>query len=122
MATFKVNGIDFSDAVPVDGGIKIKHTDLESENSGRNYMSGDMCRNTIATKAACTVTCVMLPAARVRALRQATRGVTFTLQVEDYETGTYTGTFYSTDFEATLYGEINGVTYWKDATITMTEV
>ena len=121
MAVLKINGIDFSDCVPVDGGIKPKHTDLESDNSGRNYLSGLMYRNRITTKVTVSVKCVMLPQSRLQVLRSAVRGQYFTMEFTDFETGRYSGTFYSTDFEASLYGEINGVTYWKDATFTCTE-
>lgn len=118
-AYFIIDGVDFSDVVKA-GGVKWKKYDLESDNAGRT-LDGLMHRSRIARKRQLVQTCKRMTDARLRQLVNALDHEFVTITYPDPQFGQTTKTFYGTDIEAGIWGELNGTLYWDDVAFTLTE-
>lgn len=122
MFVFKINNVDFTDCIKVNGGYKLKRTDFDDEEAAGRTLDVTMHRARLAQKRTCTFLTVMLPHARMNQLSNALKPETISVTYLDFDTGVTTKLFYGTDLEADAYGTINDVDYWKGSNFTLMEV
>ena len=120
LAVFKINSVDYSDCIK-SGGLDWSRYDLEKDGSGRS-LDGYMHRHRIAQKRKLKLECVRLTDTRARQLAAALNAVTVSVTYSDMKDGTVTKTFYGTELNGGVWGELNNVLYWSDVNFELTEV
>lgn len=121
---FKIGNADFSDCVLMDGGFRLKRTDIDDEEAaGRSMGAGiPMHRARLGTKRSMTVRCATITQTRIQQLSSALSPTTISVTYTDFQTGNTTKTFYGTEIEAASGFVRGGVNYWRDGTFTLVEV
>ena len=118
---YKIDGVDFSDVIKMDGGLKWKKFDLESDQAGRT-LDTMMHRARIGKKRQLTHTCKpKIPDARLRQLCAALDHEFVQITYPDPQLGPTTKTFYGTEIEAAVMLVQNGSLYWNGVTYVLTE-
>lgn len=120
LAKFSINGADFSDCVQ-QGGLAWTRNDLHKYGSGRS-LDGMMHVHRIAQKRVLKIQCRRLTDARAQQLADALNPTTITVTYSDMQAGTATKTFYGTEVNGGVWGELGGVLYWDNISFQITEV
>lgn len=122
MFVFKIDGVDFTDCIVADGGIKLKRTDIEDEKASGRNLAIRMRRARLGQLRSATFKTKVLPQARIQQLTRALKPEYIMVTYLDFEVGVTVKQFYGTDFEASALGTFNNIDYWKEGAFTLTEV
>ncbi len=119
-ATFKIDGVDFSDVIAV-GGLGWARHDLDGEEAGRP-LSGTMQRDLIARKRELKLKSVdKVPEARARALANALAKEFVSVTYPDMQLGQTTKVFYGSSVDAAIWGSKGNNLYWTGISFTLVE-
>ena len=119
-ATFKIDGVDFSDVIAI-GGVSWARHDLDGEEAGRP-LSGTMQRDLIARKRELKLKSVdRVPDARARALANALAKEFVTITYPDMQFGQTTKVFYGSSVDGAVWGSIGNKLYWTGISFTLVE-
>lgn len=120
LAKFSINGVDYSDCIQ-SGGMDWTRHDLEQDGSGRS-LDTYMHRHRIGQKRQLKMRCKRLTDARAQQLSNALNPETISVTYSDMQFGTTTKTFYGTELNGGIWGEMNNVLYWDNISFQITEV
>ena len=120
LAVFKVDNVDYSDCIK-QGGLGWTRYDLEKDGSGRS-LDGYMHRHRVAQKRKLKLDCVRLSSTRAAALAAALNPETISVTYSDMKDGTQTKTFYGTELNGGIWGQLGNVLYWDGISFELTEV
>lgn len=122
---FKLNGNDWL-WILNEGSIKWSRQDLDTENTGRSNITGQMYRKRLRVPRKLTVENVKrLTTAQIAALNAEMDRETFTCTIIDAITGAErTMTCYNSTVEAAtqVWDDVNDELYWENATFSVIEV
>jgi len=120
MATFKIDGVDFSDVIAV-GGVTWSRHDLDGDEAGRP-LSGTMQRDLITRKRELKLRSVdKVPESRARALANALAKEFVSVTYPDMQLGQVTKVFYGSDVDGAFWGTVGNQTYWTGISFTLVE-
>ncbi|RUS47567.1 DUF6711 family protein [Cohnella sp. AR92] len=115
----KINGVEIA-AYPAQMSVTV--LDLDDADSTTRTVDGTMNRDRVAVKRQIEMTFTALPMEKISALLKSMRGVFFEVYYPDPMDGGYaTRTFYAGNRPAPVAIEKNGVVWWDQLQITLTE-
>lgn len=119
-ATFKIDGVDFSDVIAI-GGISWARHDLDGDEAGRP-LSGTMQRDLITRKRELKLKSIdRVPETRARALANALAKEFVSITYPDMQLGQTTKVFYGSDVDGAVWGSIGNALYWTGISFTLVE-